>query len=596
MHGATGDRHDIPLLTIDATAPSRRSSTKRAQEAAQSLDQPRKYSSPAVRLLAGEPRIQGAEVMRTPLRASVPPSLGRVCRATLLASALCGGTLLCGVPARAAAPDADQAKAMQDAIQSWLSGLVGQAASKLPRPPVQVTAAGDHYVLAVPFDRILTAIMGVKSSMPGPWTMNLAPRDESKWEVEQVHFPTPWTFSIHTQSGAKTVGMDMRINVQKRTAHGLVDPTFASPSTLESATQGLDMTMTSETGERKTERKERVDNATSKFVLAPEQGTTVNASEDGTFDGMTVEENLPSGHALQFRVHHGTIGMRFDDVDRVKLASMVTNLVDWFKRSRSMSSTLVAQSDGAADGKGDRVTATNAKTKAAMGERFKAEAHALLLAMRDLVRGGEIHYSLEGVQGTFDGHAGAADKVALGTVVGAPNGMLGAHLQMAADGLTVADLPPPLRALMPKHLAMRPFVAGISVADMTKIALDATAPHGDAHALADRKVLFNHGGLTTGIDGLAIELCGTSITGAGKVVFTSPKIFSGNATITAKNFDQLMQTVQKVPAAAKIVPVLVMARGLGHADHGKLVWNIEIVNDTVKVNGTDLRAMTQGAK
>lgn len=534
--------------------------------------------------------------MRNSMPAIVSPFLRHFCRATLLATVLCAGTFLWGMPARAAAPDADQAKAMQDAIQSWLAGLLGPAASKLPQPAVQVTPAGDHYVVAVPFDRMLTAITGLNSSMPGPWTMNLAPRDENKWEVEQVHFPTPWTFSIHTRSGANTVGMDMKINVQKRTAHGLVDPTFASPSTLESATQGLEMTMTSETGERKAERKQRTDSETSKLVLTPAEGTTLNASDDGTFDGMTVEEILPNGHDLQFKVLHGAVGIRVDHLDRVKFASLVTSLVDWAKGFRNKSWALAAQGNGAADGKGDSVTETDAKTKAAMNERQKAEAHALLLAMRGLVRGGEIHYSLEGVQGTFDGHPGAADKVELGTVIEAPNGMLAAHLQMAADGLTVADLPPPLRALMPKHFAMTPFVAGISVADMTKIALDATAPHGDAHALPDRKVLFNHGGLTTGIDGLAIELGGASITGAGKVVFTAPKIFSGKATLTGKNFDQLVQTVQKVPAAAKIVPVLVMARGLGQRENGQLVWNIEIANDTVKVNGTDLRAMTHGAK
>lgn len=534
--------------------------------------------------------------MRKPIPALVSPFLRHFCRATLLATALCAGTFLCGMPARAAAPDANQAKAMQGAIQSWLSALLGQAASKLPQPPVQVTAAGDHYVLAVPLDRMLTAITGVNSSMPGPWTMNLAPRDENKWEVEQVHFPTPWTFSIHTQSGAKTVGMDMKIDLQKRTAHGLIDPTFASPSTLESAMQGLDMTMTSEMGERKTEREQRVDSATSKLVLTPAEGTTLNASDEGTLDGMTVEENLPNDHHLQFRVRHGTIGIRVDHVDRVKLASLMTSLVDWTKGFRSMSSTLPAQGNGSADGKGDSVTETDAKTKAAMDERRKAQAHALLLAMRGLVRGGEIHYTLEGVQGTFDGHAAAADKVEFGAGVETPNGMLGAHLQMAADGLTIADLPPPLRPLMPKHFAMRPFVAGISVADMTKIALDATAPHGEVHALPDRKVLFVHGGLTTGIDGLAIELGGASITGAGKVVFTAPKIFSGKATLTAKNFDQLVQTVQKVPAAVKIVPLLVIARGLAQTENGQLVWNIEIANDTVKVNGTDLRAMTHGAK
>ena len=178
----------------------------------------------------------------------------------------------------------------------------------------------------------------------------------------------------------------------------------------------------------------------------------------------------------------------------------------------------------------------------------------------------------------------------------APDGILGAHLRLAADGLKVTELPPPLLALIPTHLAMRPFVTGIGVAELTRIALQATAPHGDAHPRPARNVLFDHGGITTGIDGLAIDVGGASIKGGGTVVFTAPNMFSGKATITAKNIDQLVQNVQKVPAAAKIVPMLVMARGLGQADNGRLVWNIEIANDIVKVNGTDLRAMAHGAK
>jgi len=514
------------------------------------------------------------------------------CRATLFAATLCAGSFLCGMPVSAAAPNADQAKTMQDAVQSWLSDLTGEAASKLPQPPVQVTAAGDHYVLTVPFDRILTAITGLHASMPGAWTANLTPLDKNKWKVDQVDFPMPWTFSMHTQIGAKTVGMDMKMNAQSRTANAMVDPTFASPTTLENAMQGVQMTMTNE----KTERQERVDSVKAKVVLTPAEGTTMNASEEGTLDGMTVEENLPNGHNVQFSVHHSTFGARVDGVDRVRLTSMVTSLRDWINRRQSISSTLAAAGDGPADGKGGGVTETGATTKAASDEQFKAKTHALLLATRDLVRGGEVHYSLEGVQGAFDGHAGGADTVEWEMGAEAPDGTLGVHLRLAADGLKVAELPPALLPLIPTHLAMRPFVRGISVAELTKIALQATAPNGDSHPRPARNVLFDHGGITTGIDGLAIDVGGASIKGGGTVVFTAPKMFAGKATITAKNFDQLVQNVQKAPAAAKIVPMLVMARGLGQADNGQLVWNIEIANDIVRVNGTDLRAMAHGAK
>ena len=77
------------------------------------------------------------------------------------------------------------------------------------------------------------------------------------------------------------------------------------------------------------------------------------------------------------------------------------------------------------------------------------------------------------------------------------------RLDIALDGMAVQNMPPQAMSLMPHHLELRPSVAGVSLAGLTTLALEATDQDVDqAQLQADAAALLAHGGVTVGLDTL----------------------------------------------------------------------------------------------
>jgi hypothetical protein len=114
---------------------------------------------------------------------------------------------------------------------------------------------------------------------------------------------------------------------------------------------------------------------------------------------------------------------------------------------------------------------------------------------------------------------------------------------------------------------------------------------------ADIAALFSHGGITGGIDSMAVDVAGAKFTGSGQVVATgpTPDAVSGTATVTAENYDALMQKVMAMPALAQqAVPVMVFIKGIGRNVDNRLVWDISYKDNKVLINNVDLTAMAGG--
>ena len=105
-------------------------------------------------------------------------------------------------------------------------------------------------------------------------------------------------------------------------------------------------------------------------------------------------------------------------------------------------------------------------------------------------------------------------------------------------------------------------------------------------------MLFRRTGVSAGLESFAVDLGGASFAGAGKLTTVSGGDLTGQAQITASNFDALIARVNAVPELAGMLPALIFAKGVSQTAEGRLVWDIAYRDNKFSVNGTDLSAMT----
>ena len=407
----------------------------------------------------------------------------------------------------------DQASSLETQIRAWLVDAVGPKIT-LPKRPVEVTAAGDHYDLAVPFS-VLLDTSGTPAAGPGSVTASLKPLDQGKWALDDVRMPSPGHFAFDMGPPGAKLPVVVETRMADQNTHILFDQNFATPSTMTSSVGAVDVHITS----AQQDQTQHIDSTTAHAALTPTTAGRVDVTEDATAQNLSVQAHSVGGddHTMKLDARHLTVAAHLDDVDRLKVLTALQAIT---RVSSSMATALApehATTDRAAPaGPGRRPapqarSATPAKppspAQAAAAALDRAAIRDMILTLRDIASGGEINEALDGMTLNVDGHGGAAEHVQLALGATAPGGMLQAHVEMGIDGLAVPELPPTMAVYLPKHFKVRPFVSGISVADVTKMALDATGPNGDR--APDPAVLFSHGGITFGIETMALDL-GTS--------------------------------------------------------------------------------------
>ncbi len=168
----------------------------------------------------------------------------------------------------------------------------------------------------------------------------------------------------------------------------------------------------------------------------------------------------------------------------------------------------------------------------------------------------------------------------------APQGLLHTWLDIGLDGLAVADLPPEMAALIPRHVAVRPSLSGVSASGLTRLARDATEPDADpAHLEAEAAALFMQGGITVGLDSLAFDVGPAELQGTGQMQIVGPMDYEGHAHLTATGLDALIDRAHGDPTLQQAIPALIMLRGFARPEGDHLVWNVVASRGSVMVNG-----------
>ena len=481
-------------------------------------------------------------------------------QAGLLAGALCAPA------ARAADVSAQQADALQQRLRDWLAANLGQAVLAPGQPP-EVRADGDHFAVAVPLQ-----LPGPPASSRTIVLANARQTSGGAWDIDTVPSNLPISFTIDTpvpnEGGKKgplrSVPVTYVITTAKPSAHAHFDPSFATASTLTASNAG--MTMTTRGG--------------------PVSSTTTAGPTN------TLSTIQPAGPGL-IDVSSNTSVQQYHTVLQAPGLAPVASTTDKLQFSLKMTGL---NRDRAAEIMRALTTLATAGLPAGSPGMSKAASDFLAVIaanMQDLAASAAMDQTAEGFELSFGGITAKADEFGAGFDASADAGLLRASMGLKLRGVALANAPlGPFEALVPQGLAFRLAVSGLKTPELQRalaaISRDQKPGAGDAAGLAD--------GATAGIEGFELEVGGATFSGEGHASMTAPGHYLALATLSAENFDGLIQTVNAIPLLQQAIPVLAFLKGIGRSADGRIVWTIRADGAKVLVNDIDLSAMANAMK
>ena len=474
-------------------------------------------------------------------------------------------------------PTPAQAAALEKQITDWITSA-SSGAIKLPPRPVQLTPEGDHYLVRVPL-----APLGAKIDPPdAAFTGKARQLDGTRWALDDQQFPPAMTIATTetvpdlpdaknpSPDGTHKEDVTYRIKLGQQDVHGVFDTSLATPTTSGGTIASLDLEKEGGTGASITHMGE----ATTQTSSRPVDPAHADFLSDLSGVKYSTKSVMPDGSdftlsAERLHVVSALSGLAHDQL--VPLFRLVGELANMVKAPGADSS------DGPTPAE-------------------KAKLHAMLERAHAIMTGAKLDETVEGVAFDVAGTSGTLDKAEISLGGDAPADLLSASMGFSLDGLAINDLPPALAAYVPTHFSIHPTLSNLSVATLTKMGMDATAPRaaGDAAPPPDVAALFANGGISYGFDTLALDMAGAHLAGTGKFTSTGPNSVAGQAELTARGLDALIAKAQSDPMLQQAVPVVIFLKGIARTSGDQAVWQITVNNAKVLVNGVDLSAMTAG--
>ena len=477
--------------------------------------------------------------------------------------------LLAWAPAASHAADAtpEQARTLEGQIRGWLASIAGP---DLPvaASPIQVTPAGDHFVLTYPPARAATPANGWPTT-----TANAKPAENGRWTLDSLRVQTPAIFTVNMPAPAKPgeparppIPTTYTLNYATQDGGGTWDPALATPSVINTASTGFELAADTAGAEQVT----KIERINSALTLRPVADGRVDANLDATGTGYSLNTTVTNpaagvpafqAAARQVRATFGMLG-----VSRQRSAQLIPALARLARPAGTPQGTRPSPSPEA--------------------------IRAVIQAMEGLASGMTMTEVLDDFTVSGPGANVTSTQFRLGLDAKADGGFVRGSLDVGLDGLALPGMGLDTFAdLLPRHVALRPFVSNVPTQELLQLLQSQMETRGGGLPPAQVAALFGHGGLKAGLESFALDIGGASFAGKASVDLPAPNAVSGTAQVTATDMDALLTRVQANPALAQAVPVIVFAKGIGRTEGGKLVWDMQFDSSKLLVNGVDLMKM-----
>jgi len=486
---------------------------------------------------------------------------------TLRAAILSSLVVSAPVASHAADVTPEQARTLEEQLRAWFASMAGP---NLPiaASPIQVTPEGDHFHLMMPLAASKAQVKGWPTV-----TANAKPATDGRWTIEGMRVQTPATFTVDTRMPAKPgekasppVPTTYTLTYATQEGGGTWDPTFATPSNFSTNSTGF--RMVGEGGGR--QQVTTIDSMVSATLLRPAADNRVDFSLDASGTGYAMQVKSGTGPAagstMAVAVQQVKVQLSLPGVSRERSAQVIPALVR------------LAPAPGA--------TADIKAPPNPEGVRM------LMQALQGFASGATINEVLDGFIIEGQGFGFATKQLRLGLDAKADGAFMNGAMDVGLDGLALPGMGLDTFAdVLPSRVVLRPVVSHVPTKELLALLQAAGENPNSKPPPAEVAALFSQGGLKAGLESFALDMGGASFTGKADIDLPSPNAASGTAQVMATNMDALLAKVQANPALAQAIPVIVFAKGIGRAEGGKLVWDMQFDSSKLLVNGVDLLKM-----
>jgi hypothetical protein len=470
-----------------------------------------------------------------------------------------------------AEPTPEAAQALQAQLHDWLASLVQPAVTVAP-DAITVVPEGDHFRLSLPAITALSA----RGVVPQGATVSLSarPLDAGRWAIDDLTLPATLRFTAPpmpvppAKDGQPQKPPEpnvVTIAVDGLQTHGVIDPSFATTSSLDQSSTGVHVT--SPHGSF-TSGKISTNN-----TWQPDGTSRVNMLTQGSVADWKQTTILPDGQTSTVSINRVEIGSTGRKVSPAAYATIIRSIA-------SLAPTLRQGSDH-------------------LTEEQRRLARAIVANIRDLADGMALTETLDGMTVQAGPVLATLRRFTFGEDFAAPEGKMSLGIQIALEGLDSPMIPPGVfHDYLPKKIVLKPRLSGVPVQGLVDLADDAIATDSKdmAPLQAEALALMAAGPLNLSLEEISFDLGPASLDGNISFDIASPTDITGDGDITITGLDALIKRANTTPELKQIAPALIFLKGIGKQDGNDTSFAINYENGSLKVNDTDLSSMIPAQK
>jgi len=434
-------------------------------------------------------------------------------------------------------------------VASLLDALSLISGGMLVAPPLtpEITQDGGLYRVRIPLPT-LTAPQGAAIEATA------TPIDPAAWDLTDLTLPQTSTFVVQGDPGRPA--KSSVISIGSQSGHARIDPTLASPSSYKF--QLGDIALHDSPPAPPTDHI-TLGSVTFEGTIAGDTEGRMTArsyamANNGDLAG-TSSQGFPGHMSLQ------SFSARYDvdGLDRAKAANL-----------REMLAAVAASQPATGS----------------MSPLVRERLRAIFDASDGLLSRLNVAETLHGLHFELPNASGDISDISLNAAGETRNDHVAGHMDIGFDDMILTSVPAQFAPYIPRRIDIKAAFSGLQAQALRQFLKDATAPNANPDALQARAIaLLNEPGAAAGIESMVIQSGPLLVTGSSQVRPLPDGSAALDVHLTARGVDAMLALVQADPRAQQMMPMLFMAKGMGKPEGDSIVWDIDVANGAVLVNG-----------
>ena len=448
------------------------------------------------------------------------------------------------IAAAAHAQDPATPETLRSGLREVLS-LLSFGSVSVPDQAMQVTRSGAEYHVQLPLTGFAAPAGATAEAIARPAAYGA-------WDVTSLTFPP---------AGAIGASIDQVVSytVDQQMIHGRLDSGLKAPSTLVAELGTL--ALQSATGGQATEQ--TIARMTLDGTLSAASGGRVDVLAHDSATNWHAIMRDPAGVASDNLVQHVDGHVSLTDLDRTQGMHLVA-------AARALTGT-----------------ARSPRAITDLSAAGRRDLRQMLDATVGLLSRFEVDETLSGL--TFNlgpKSAGALGRMQVHAQGSAADQRLSAGIDIDMGELTLAAVSADTRTYLPHHLTVHAILAGLPIGPLLALLQTAIVPNADPAALqAQANALLNTPGAKAGVESIAFDSGPLRVRGSAQFVLRGDGEIGADIHIAAAGVDILLAQAQGRPALQGILPMVFLAKGMGHVQGDNIVWDISLGGGPLTING-----------